>query len=106
MASAFVVEIRKRDGRWSVACDGEPMFAFMRRERALRLADLLARRKYQETGTASVVRLVEGGDAVDVILHGEDDPAARALASVRYASMLRASRTREVAPAPELRRRA
>lgn len=106
MAVRVVYEICSRDGGWSVACDGEPLFTFMRRERALRLADLLARRHFHTTAAPSVVRLVEGEAAVDVILYGENDPAARALASVRYARMLRESRSREPDHAPPFRRRA
>jgi hypothetical protein len=66
MAFRVVYEICSRDGGWSVACGGEPLFTFMRRERALRLVGLLARRHFHKTAAPSVVRLVEGEAAVDV----------------------------------------
>jgi len=99
MALQRVYEISNREGGWSVTCDGEFLFTFINRERALRLADLLAKRHFLKNSTSSVVRLIQGDAVDDIILYGEKDPAANALAWIRYVTMLRKGRKRGHEPA-------
>ena len=99
MALQRVYEISSCEGGWSVTCDGELLFTFIDRERALRLADLLAKRHFLRHSTSSVVRLVQGEAVDDIILYGEKDPAANALAWIRYVTMIRKDRKRGHEPA-------
>lgn len=103
MALQRVYEISNREGGWAVTCDGDLLFTFINRERALRMADLLAKRHFLTNSTSSVVRLVQGEVVDDIILYGEKDPAANALAWIRYVTMMRKERKRghEPAQAPE-----
>lgn len=99
MALQRVYEISKREGGWSVTCDGDLLFTFINRERALRMADLLAKRHFLKNSTSSVVRLMQGDSVDDIILYGEKDPAANALAWIRYVTMMRKNRKRGHEPA-------
>jgi hypothetical protein len=103
MALQRVYEISKREGGWAVTCDGVLLFTFINRERALRMADLLAKRHFLTNSTSSVVRMLQGDAVDDIILYGEKDPAANALAWIRYVTMMRKNRKRghEPAQAPE-----
>jgi hypothetical protein len=89
MMQRIVYRITRRDDMWAMRCMAESMGSFMSRERAIRFACLLAQRNYQSNGRPAVVRLYDGDDPVDILLLGEKDPAANALAWIRRVSALR-----------------
>ncbi len=92
MTHRVIYQIEPRDGAWSICLRGKVVAHFLRRDRAVRFADLIAQRDYQRNGIPAVVRLVEDGEADDICLHGDKDPAARALAWIRHVSALRGER--------------
>lgn len=94
MTHRVIYQIENREGAWAICLRGEVLARFLRRERAVRFADLIAQREYQRQGIPAVVRLAEDGEVVDISLHGDSDPAAQALAWIRHVSALRAERGR------------
>lgn len=106
MTRRIIYEVRCHEGAWSVCCRSEVVASFMRRERAVRFADLIAQRNFRRNGIPAVVRLVDGGEAVDIALHGDRDPAANALAWIRHVSALRETRESEQHDPYTTRRRA
>lgn len=72
-------------------CMADSIGAFASRERAVRFVCLLAQRNYKSDGRPAVVRLYDGDDSADVLLLGEKDPRANALAWIRRVSALRRS---------------
>ena len=107
MKHRVIYQIESREGAWAICFHGEVVANFLRRDRAVRFADLIAQRDYQRDGIPAVVRLVEDGEAVDISLHGDQDPAARALAWIRHVSALRVERGRAQNDTPSgIRRRA
>lgn len=91
MTERTTYEIACHDGQWSVSLDGQRMAAFKARDRAVQFAGRMAERHHYQLGVPVAVCLIDGGEAVDIILHGEQDPAANALAWIRHVSALRAS---------------
>lgn len=75
-----------------MSLNGRVVAFFHDRERAVRFADLVARCHHQFDGQSVAVSLHDGEEAVDIILHGEEDPAANALAWIRNVSALRGAR--------------
>jgi hypothetical protein len=92
MTPRVVYKVSRNDDVWAVARSGEFLAAFMRRERAVKFAHLVAQRNFQNDGRPAVVRLYQDGVPDDIILLGDDDPAANALAWIRRVSALRARR--------------
>lgn len=92
MTHRVIYQIECHEGAWSISFHDEVVASFMRRDRAVRFADLIAKRNYQRDGIPAVVRLREAGELVDISLHGDRDPAAKALAWIRHVSALRGQR--------------
>ncbi len=106
MSRRIIYEIRCHEGAWGIFIRGEVLASFLRRERAVRFADLIARRNYQRDGIPAVVRLRDGDSYDDIALHGDRDPAANALAWIRHVSALRRGRDAEHPETPDVRRSA
>ncbi|KGI76946.1 hypothetical protein [Oleiagrimonas soli] len=89
MMQRVVYTIACQDGVWSVRHHDEFVGAFMQCESAVKFANMIAQRNFEADGKPAAVRLLDGDEAVDIILHGEQDPAAHALAWLRRVSALR-----------------
>ncbi|RAP59717.1 hypothetical protein [Oleiagrimonas sp. MCCC 1A03011] len=92
MTQRIVYKIICQDGVWSVSQGDEFVGAFMLCESAVKFAGLVAQRNYESDGRPAAVCLDDGEQTVDIILHGERDPAAQALAWLRRVSALRKGR--------------
>ncbi|GEM_PF-4500006 len=95
LARRVIYEVRYHEGGWAIFHRGEAVARFQRRERATRFANLIAQREFQRNGTSSAVRVEEDGLIVDVILHGDKDPTANALAWIRHVKALRNNREKQ-----------
>lgn len=101
MARAITYEIRRLGDTWAVCLQGTRIVSFRHRERAMKIARMIARQRFRVHGTPVKVCLMDADRVSAAVQEDRLYAPAQVRAWLRYAAALRHRRERAVeAPVP------